>query len=185
MALLVAAVNLLRTRPRLRAPRGGPTAAGGRLLRRLVGGEVVSSRARSSPPRVLTSLAPPAKAVAELGKPTARVGPGAVARDRREGRLPARAARRRPTAPRSPNRFQITITKDGKPVTGARVTAELRHARHGDGRRRPTSCRETAPGVYEREAPALVMVGHWGLTFDVEPPGGAPFTVTIVDKAGG
>ena len=44
---------------------------------------------------------------------------------------------------------------------------------------------ETAPGVYGREAPALVMVGHWGLTFDVEPPGGAPFTVTILDKANG
>ena len=29
------------------------------------------------------------------------------------------------------------------------------------------------------------MVGHWGLTFDVEPPGGAPFTVTILDKANG
>ncbi len=29
------------------------------------------------------------------------------------------------------------------------------------------------------------MVGHWGLTFDVEPPGAAPFTVTILDKANG
>jgi copper transport protein len=44
---------------------------------------------------------------------------------------------------------------------------------------------ESAPGVYGREAPALVMVGHWGLTFDVEPPGAAPFTVTILDKANG
>ena len=26
---------------------------------------------------------------------------------------------------------------------------------------------ETAPGVYSRAAPALVMVGHWGLSFDV------------------
>ncbi len=29
------------------------------------------------------------------------------------------------------------------------------------------------------------MVGHWGLTLDVEPPGDAPFTVTILDKANG
>jgi copper transport protein len=29
------------------------------------------------------------------------------------------------------------------------------------------------------------MVGHWGLTFDVEPPAGSPFTVTILDKADG
>jgi copper transport protein len=44
---------------------------------------------------------------------------------------------------------------------------------------------ETAPGTYGREAPALVMVGRWGLTFDVEPPGGAPFTVTLLDHAAG
>jgi copper transport protein len=41
------------------------------------------------------------------------------------------------------------------------------------------------PGTYGREAPALVMVGHWGLTFDVEPPDGAPFTVTLLDMANG
>jgi hypothetical protein len=28
---------------------------------------------------------------------------------------------------------------------------------------------ETAPGVYSRAAPALVMVGRWGLTFQVTP----------------
>ena len=45
--------------------------------------------------------------------------------------------------------------------------------------------RETEPGTYVHSAPALVMVGHWGLTFDVEPPDGAPFTVTVVDMADG
>jgi copper transport protein len=45
--------------------------------------------------------------------------------------------------------------------------------------------RETSPGVYEQSAPALVMVGHWGLSFEVTPPGGEPFTVILVDKAGG
>ena len=34
--------------------------------------------------------------------------------------------------------------------------------------------KETAPGVYTRSAPALVMVGHWGLTFEVTPPGKTP-----------
>jgi hypothetical protein len=29
------------------------------------------------------------------------------------------------------------------------------------------------------------MVGHWGLRFEVTPPGGQPFVVTLVDKAGG
>ena len=31
--------------------------------------------------------------------------------------------------------------------------------------------------MYGHSAPALVMVGHWGLTFQVEPPGGTPFDV--------
>ena len=44
---------------------------------------------------------------------------------------------------------------------------------------------ETAPGVYGRSEPALVMVGHWGLTFEVRPPGAEPFTVLVVDRAGG
>jgi hypothetical protein len=33
--------------------------------------------------------------------------------------------------------------------------------------------------------PALVMVGHWGLGFDIEPRGSPPFTVIIVDHAEG
>ena len=44
---------------------------------------------------------------------------------------------------------------------------------------------ETAPGVYAHEAPALVMVGHWGLDFDVTPPGGEPFDAFIVDRVAG
>jgi len=44
---------------------------------------------------------------------------------------------------------------------------------------------ETKPGLYTRAAPALVMVGHWGLTFDVTPRNGAPFVATVVDHATG
>ena len=44
---------------------------------------------------------------------------------------------------------------------------------------------ETAPGVYSRPAAALVMVGHWGLTFAVTPRAGAPFTAVVVDRANG
>ena len=44
---------------------------------------------------------------------------------------------------------------------------------------------ETAPGTYSHAAPALVMVGHWGLSFDVEPPAAQPFTVLFVDRANG
>jgi hypothetical protein len=39
--------------------------------------------------------------------------------------------------------------------------------------------------VYSRAAPALVMVGRWGLTFEVTPRGGPPFTALIVDQANG
>jgi hypothetical protein len=29
------------------------------------------------------------------------------------------------------------------------------------------------------------MVGHWALTFEVQPPGGQTFDVLLVDKANG
>jgi hypothetical protein len=29
------------------------------------------------------------------------------------------------------------------------------------------------------------MVGHWGLSFEVAPPGEPPFSVLVVDKATG
>jgi hypothetical protein len=29
------------------------------------------------------------------------------------------------------------------------------------------------------------MVGHWGLSFQVAPPGQRPFSVLLVDKANG
>jgi copper transport protein len=44
---------------------------------------------------------------------------------------------------------------------------------------------EGPPGTYSRSTPALVMVGHWGLSFQVEPKGSAPFTVIVEDKAEG
>jgi hypothetical protein len=29
------------------------------------------------------------------------------------------------------------------------------------------------------------MVGRWGLTFEIAPPDGQPFTVVLVDRANG
>jgi hypothetical protein len=29
------------------------------------------------------------------------------------------------------------------------------------------------------------MVGHWGLTFTISPPGEQPFSVLLLDRAGG
>ena len=41
------------------------------------------------------------------------------------------------------------------------------------------------PGLYQREAPALIMVGHWALSFEITPPEKQPFTVLFVDRANG
>jgi len=39
--------------------------------------------------------------------------------------------------------------------------------------------------VYSHSAPALVMVGRWAITFEVQPPGGQTFDVLLVDRANG
>jgi copper transport protein len=179
VALMIAAVNLLRTRPRLLAHQ----APAAKLLRRLVAGEVVVVTGAVFAAAVLTSLAPPAKAVAALGKPAAKVGPGVVKETvRRSGYELSMAVT--PNRAAVPNQFQVRLTKGGQPVEGAAVTAGFAMLDMEMGTQ-SYKLEETAPGTYGREAPALVMVGHWGLTFDVEPPGGAPFTVTIVDMANG
>ena len=83
-----------------------------------------------------------------------------------------------------PNRFDLKITKDGEPVRDAKVTAGFSMLDMEMGRQ-SYPLPEVAPGVYRHEGPALVMVGRWGLEFEVDPPGGTPFTVTVVDHAGG
>ncbi|WP_028068103.1 copper resistance protein CopC [Solirubrobacter soli] len=176
-ALVLAAVNLLRSRPRIAAGREAPA------LRRLVGGEAVAVIGAVFAAAILTSLAPPAKAVADLGKPAAKVGPGAVAETVRHNGYEV-ALEVAPNRAAVPNRFEVTIKRGGKPVEGARVTAGFAMLDMEMGTQSYT-LDESAPGTYGRDAPALVMVGHWGLTFDVEPPGAAPFTVTILDRANG
>jgi hypothetical protein len=44
---------------------------------------------------------------------------------------------------------------------------------------------EVQPGRYEHSAPALVMVGHWGLTVTLTPQSGTPVSVVVVDRAAG
>jgi copper transport protein len=79
-AMLLAAVNLSRTKPRLQVAHTRPTLATGAavLLRRLVSGEVVFVFGALFAAAVLSSLAPPSKALARLGHVSARVGPGPV-----------------------------------------------------------------------------------------------------------
>lgn len=175
VAVLLAAVNLLRTKTRLLAGQRQPS--------RFVGGEVVLLAGAVFAAAIVTSLAPPAKAIAEVGKPAAEVGPGPVDKTVKVngyeltfGITPNRAA--------TQNAVSIAVRKDGRPVTGAAVTESFAMLDMEMGRQE-YELTETAPGTYGRETSALVMAGRWGLTVRVVPPGAEPFSVTILDHAGG
>jgi copper transport protein len=186
-ALLLAGVNLARTKPRLEAAAaradetlGASTAL---LLRRLVRGEVVLVAGAILAASILTSLPPPSKALASLGGVAARVGPGAVARTVKQGPYTLRVGLV-PNKAAVPNHFELKITKDGRPVRGATVTTDFAML-DMDMPSLAYRFRETAPGVYSTSQSALVMVGHWAVRFAVAPRNGAPFAVTVVDTARG
>ncbi len=187
VALVLGAINFSRTVPRLVAARSrrddalGDAAAS--LLRSTITGELVLVAGIVAAAMALSSLPPPAEALGQLGHVSAHVGPGRVVQTVQHGGYkldisisPNRAA--------SPSQFSVTITKDGKPVTGATVIAHFAMLDMEMGQQAYTLT-ENPPGTYSRSAPALVMAGHWGLSFDVEPTGAAPFTVILVDKAEG
>jgi copper transport protein len=184
-AMLLAAGNLLRTRPRLLAYRDRPDLAPGAatLLRRLVTGEVLLVVGAVVAAAVLSSLPPPSKALASVGSASAHVGPGPVAEvvTKNGYRVELHVDPNRAAAE---NSFSLKITKNGQPVTGAEVVigATMLDMEMGT---QSYALKETSPGVYTHSVPALVMVGHWGLSFDVTPRGGAPFSVLLVDRANG
>jgi copper transport protein len=184
-ALLLAAVNLLSTRPRLVAarerPELGPGAAA--LLRRLVAGEVLLVVSAIVAAAALSSLPPPAKALASTGSAVAHVGPGPVTQvvNKNGYRLQLQVTPNRAAAV---NTFLLRITQGGKPVTHANVLAGFAMLDMEMGTQSYT-LQERAPGLYERVASALIMVGHWGLSFEVTPPGKPAFTVLLVDRANG
>ncbi len=185
LAMLLASVNLLRTKPRLAASRTRPELGAGaaQLLLPLLGGEVVLVAGAIAAAAVLTSLAPPANALATVGKASAHVGPGPV-REVVEKNGYRLAFSFRPNRAAAPNSFSVRITQGGEPVTGAEVTMTfaMLDMEMGD---QSYTLRETSPGVYSHAASALVMVGHWGLSFEIAPKGAEPFTVVLVDKANG
>jgi copper transport protein len=184
-ALLLAAVNLLRTVPRFKAcaqrPELGPSTAS--LLRRLAAGESILVSGAVLAAAVLSSLPPPSKALASVGGAKARVGPGAVNKVVTEKgyRLAIRVT---PNRAAVPNSFQVAISRGGKPVRGADVTVDFAMLDMEMGQQ-AYRLSETAPGRYGHAAPALVMVGHWGLSFQIAPPGQRRFAVLLVDKANG
>ncbi len=187
LAMLLAAGNLSRTKPRLEAAaahaddRLGSAAA--LLLRRLVRGEAAFVSAAILGVAILTSLAPPAKALASLDGATAHVGPGVARHTVQKGsyRIALRIAPNR--AARS-NEFELKLTKSGQPVRGAQVSVEfvmLDAAMQSSGYVLP----ESAPGTYAVSKPALVMVGQWELRFSITPPQAQAFDFTVVDTVGG
>jgi len=186
-ALVLGGLNFARSTPRLAAALARRdarlAASAAALLRRLIGGEITIVAGIVLAAMVLTSLPPPAKALGELGQVSARVGPGAVHETVHHGSYrvgiaidPNRAAQ--------PSMFQVTVTQHGAPVRGATVIAHFAMLDMEMGQQAYV-LPEQAPGVYRRSMPALVMVGHWGLSFEIQPRGTAPFTVIVVDHAEG
>jgi len=184
-ALGLAAANLLRTRPRLAAARKRPELAhsAANLLRRLIGGETVLIGGAVFVAALLSSLAPPPPAFALQNSALAQVGPGRVAATvKRNGYIlqvlvsPNKAA--------APDSFALQITKNGQPVRAANVTLTFNHLEM-QMPQQEYQLTETQPGVYSRAAPALIMVGKWGLGFQITPKSGLPFTALIVDQANG
>ena len=187
LALVGAAVNLLIVKPRIAAAadRGAmdlhQSATG--LLRRTVSADLVLGAAILTAAALLTSLPPPSQALAKASGAAARIGPGKADRvvrrngyELRVGVSPNRAA--------LPNTFTLGLTRAAKPVVGAQVIARF-DMLDMQMTQQSYTLAETAPGTYSRSTPALVMVGHWGLSYEITPRGGTTFTVVVVDRAEG
>src|SRR5207302_1201881 len=175
-----------RTRPRLEASERRPGLGDGtvRVLRRLVGGEVALVLGAIFAASVLSSLAPPPKALAGIGKPSATVGPGSVSRTVDHG--PYRVAVSiAPNRAAVPNAFGVKVTKNGRPVDHAAVTAKFTML-DMEMSQQEYRLGEQQPATYGRSSiPSLVMVGRWAVAFSITPPGQPPFQVLLVDHAQG
>jgi copper transport protein len=183
--LPLAAGNLLRSRPLLIAapahPELGPRGAG--LLRELIRGEALLVGGAVFVAAILSSVTPPPPSFALQNSALARVGPGRLAEmvQRAGYKLQVLVSPNRAAAPDS---FALRITKNGRPVRGATVTLTFNHLEM-QMPQQEYQLTERQPGIYSRAAPALVMVGKWGLAFQAAPPGAPPFTALIVDQANG
>jgi copper transport protein len=186
-ALLLGAANLLVTTPRLTAAglRGDAAlgTTGARLLRRTVSGEIALVASTVFAAGLLTSLPPPSRALGAAGDALARVGPGPVRHAvTRNG---ARAlVRLEPNVAVRPTRVGLDLSRAGAPVAGATVIARFTMLDMDMGQQAYTLA-ETSPGSYRRSALALIMVGNWGVTFEVSPRTGRPFSFLLVDRARG
>ena len=76
------------------------------------------------------------------------------------------------------NAFALRLQRAGKPVRNALVTAQL-DMLDMSMQQQAYTLTETSPGVYRRNRPRFVMVGHWLLGYTIEIPG------TQADQAAG
>ena len=132
---------------------------------------------------MLTSLPPPPKALANIGSIAAHVGPGPIDETVQQGayRLQLKID---PNRAALPNTFSATIRKNGQPLRGAEVTMRFTML-DMEAQQQTYTLAEQEPGTYTRAAPALVMVGHWGLGLTITPKGGTPVQVLVEDRANG
>ena len=98
-----------------RASRHRPCRRRTSLLRRLIAGEIAIVAAIILAAMVLSSLPPPAKALAEVGRASAKVGPGAVHQLVHHGPYQLAVAIT-PNRAAEPSTFQVTLTRGGEPV---------------------------------------------------------------------
>jgi len=185
-ATMLASINLVRTKPRLAAAQRNLELAGSAAvtLRRVVSGEVLLVVAAIFAAAVLSSLPPPPPALASEQSAVAHVGPGKVVQTVHQNGYTIQLLVT-PNQAAVPNAFALRLTKNGQPETGADITLTLVMLDMEMGNQE-YQLKETTPGLYAITGiPALVMVGHWGLSFDIAPESGAPFTVLFVDHAGG
>ena len=129
VALVLASVNLARTKPRLEAGESSAPLD----LRRFVSGEIVLVVGALFAAAVLTSLPPPSSALASVKNISARVGPGPVSEGGEEGPLPRpREGDAEPS--RDPERLLGHRHEERKARSWGRSDQPVRHARHADGR---------------------------------------------------
>jgi hypothetical protein len=187
LALVLGAVNLLVTTPRLAraGAREDPALGGARRAAPAAHG-LGRGRARRRD-RVRRRRADEPAAAGQRARPGAatrsrRVGPGRCAAAwRRRARARSSASSRTRGAPMGFGRRPRARRRAADRRDRRRA---LRHARHGHGPAGYKLARGRAR-PYRRNGMPLLMVGNWGVTFEVTPPAGAPYSFVVVDQANG
>lgn len=93
----------------------------------------------------------------------------------------------RPTLRLTPNRathpddVSVDLDRAGRPVDGAHVRRTFRMLDMDMGQL-SGSLPQRAQGHYERPAPIPGMNGRWAVRLDINPPGGAPFRLSLTDQ---